>query len=85
MMNVLELIGLLGAAKRNPQQTVMQMIQNAYTSGRINQNQFQALNNSIANGGNPNQIIQQMLNTGMVSQEQYEAARQQAASFNSQR
>lgn len=85
MMNFGSLLGILGAARRNPQQAVMQMIQNAYASGRINQSQFQAMSNTVNSGGNPNQIIQQLLNSGMVSQQDYEAARQQAASFNSQK
>ena len=31
---------------------------------------------------NPNVIIQQLLNSGVVSQQQYETARQQSAAFN---
>lgn len=81
MMNIGGLLGILGAARKNPQQAVMQMLQDAYTSGRISQAQYQAMSNTLSNGGNPNQIIQQLLNSGMVSQQQYEAARQQAASF----
>lgn len=81
MMNPMNLFGLLGMARRNPQQAVMGMLQQAYSSGRINQAQYQALSNSIANGVNPNTIIQQMLNSGIVSQQQYEDARNSAASY----
>lgn len=81
-MNFGNLLGILGMARQNPQQAVMGMLQQAYNSGRINQGQFQTLSSSLSNGANPNVIIQQMLNSGVVSQQQYEAARQQAASFN---
>lgn len=82
-MNFGNLLGILGMARQNPQQAVMNMLQQAYSSGRINQGQFQALNSSLSSGANPNAIIQQLLNSGVVSQQQYEAARQQAATFNS--
>ena len=35
---------------------------------------FQALQQLKSRGGDPNQMIQQMLNSGQVSQEQYNAA-----------
>lgn len=81
-MNFGGLLQILGMARQNPQQAVMGMLQQAYNSGRINQGQFQTLSSSLTNGANPNVIIQQMLNSGVVSQQQYESARQQAASFN---
>lgn len=41
----------------------------------INPMQFmQQLNQLKSRGGDPNQMIQQMLNTGRVSQQQYDAA-----------
>lgn len=81
-MNFGNLLGILGMARQNPQQAVANMLQQAYSSGRINQGQFQTLNASLSSGANPNIIIQQLLNSGVVSQQQYESARQQAASFN---
>lgn len=76
------LASILGLAKSNPQQAVMQLLQQGVQNGRINQSQYQMLINGIQSGGNPNQIIQQMLNTGIVSQQQYENARQNAGAFN---
>lgn len=81
-MNFGNLLGILGMARQNPQQVVANMLQQAYNSGRINQGQFQTLNTSLSSGANPNVIIQQLLNSGLVSQQQYEIARQQTASFN---
>lgn len=81
-MNFGNLLGVLGMAMRNPQQTVANILQQAYNSGRINQAQFQTFNASLSSGANPNVIIQQLLNSGVVSQQQYEIARQQSASFN---
>lgn len=81
-MNFGSLLGILGMARQNPQQVVANMLQQAYNSGRINQGQFQALNASLSSGANPNIIIQQLLNSGLVSQQQYEIARQQTASLN---
>lgn len=81
-MNFVNLLSFLGMARQNPQQAVMNMLQQAYNSGRINQGQFQAMSESITSGANPNVVIQQLLNNGLVSQQQYENARQQAASLN---
>lgn len=81
-MNFGNLLGILGMARQNPQQVVANMLQQAYNSGRINQGQFQTLNTSLSSGANPNVIIQQLLNSGLVSQQQYEIARQQTASLN---
>lgn len=81
-MNFGNLLGILGMARQNPQQVVANMLQQAYNSGRINQGQFQTLNTSLSSGANPNVIIQQLLNSGLVSQQQYEIARQQTAYLN---
>ena len=75
------LVSIMGMARRNPQQAVMQLLQQGVQNGRINQQQYSMLMNGMQNGGNPNQIIQQMLNSGMVSQQDYESARQDAATF----
>lgn len=75
------LSSIMSMARRNPQQVVMQLLQQGVNNGRINQQQYNLLMNGIQNGGNPNQIIQQMLNSGVVSQQDYESARQNAATF----
>ena len=41
-------------------------------------NFFEELNKLKAQGGDPNQMIQNMLNSGKVSQQQYQAAVQRA-------
>lgn len=41
-------------------------------------NFMQALNQLKSKGGDPNEMIQQMLNSGKISQEQYNAASQKA-------
>lgn len=82
MGNIMNLFGIIGMAKRNPQQAVMSMLQQGYQSGSINQQQYDLLMGQLQNGANPNVIIQQMLNSGMVNQQMYESARQQAGSFN---
>lgn len=78
MNNIFNLLGML---KSNPSQLAMSILQQAYQQRRINPMQFQMLSNSLQNGANPNQIIQQMLNSGMVSQQDYENARQQSSQF----
>lgn len=78
MNNILNLLGML---RSNPSQLAMSILQQAYQQRRINPMQFQMLSNSLQNGANPNQIIQQMLNSGMVSQQDYENARQQSNQF----
>lgn len=46
---------------------------------QFNQNSFIGELNALkAKGGNPNEMIQQMLNSGRVTQEQYNAAVQRA-------
>lgn len=78
MNNIFNLLGML---RSNPSQLAMSILQQAYQQRRINPMQFQMLSNSLQNGANPNQIIQQMLNSGMVSQQDYENARQQSTQF----
>lgn len=78
MNNILNLLGVL---RSNPSQLAMSILQQAYQQRRINPMQFQMLSNSLQNGANPNQIIQQMLNSGIVSQQDYENARQQSNQF----
>lgn len=81
MGNLLNIMQILGLAKQNPQQAVIATLQAGLQSGRINQQQYDLLMGQLQNGANPTQIIQQMLNSGMVSQQQYEDARQNAATF----
>ena len=76
MGGIMNLIGILGMAKNNPQQAVMNLLQAGLQNGRINQQQYNLLMGQLQNGANPNMIIQQMMNTGMVNQQMYEAARQ---------
>ena len=78
MNNILNLLGML---RSNPSQLAMSILQQAYQQRKINPMQYQMLSNSLQNGANPNQIIQQMLNSGMVSQQDYENARQQSNQF----
>lgn len=78
MNNILNLLGML---RSNPSQLAMSILQQAYQQRRINPMQYQMLSNSLQNGANPNQIIQQMLNSGIVSQQDYENARQQSNQF----
>lgn len=81
MGNILNLFQILGMAKQNPQQAVMNMLEQGYQSGRINQQQYNLLQSQLQNGANPSLIIQQLMNSGMVNQQQYENARQQANMF----
>lgn len=81
MGNILNLLQILGMAKQNPQQAVMNMLEQGYQSGRINQQQYNLLQSQLQNGANPSAIIQQLMNSGMVNQQQYENARQQANMF----
>lgn len=78
MGNIMNLFQLLGLAKQNPQQAVMQILQQGMQNGTINKMQYDVISSQIQNGVNPNVIIQQMMNSGMVSQQQYESARQGA-------
>jgi len=81
MGNLLNMMQVIGMARQNPQQAVMSLLQQGYQSGSINPQQYNLLMNQLQNGANPGMIIQQMLNSGMVSQSQYESARQSAGAF----
>lgn len=81
MGNLLNMMQVIGMARQNPQQAVMTLLQQGYQNGSINPQQYNLLMNQLQNGANPGMIIQQMLNSGMVSQSQYESARQQAGAF----
>lgn len=82
MGNIMNLMQIIGMARQNPQQAVMNILQQGFENGSINKQQYDLLMNQLQNGANPNMIIQQMLNSGMVSQSQYESARQNAGMFN---
>lgn len=82
MGNIMNLMQIIGMARQNPQQAVMNILQQGFQNGSINKQQYDLLMNQLQNGANPNMIIQQMLNSGMVSQSQYESARQNAGMFN---
>lgn len=82
MGNVMNLFQIIGMARQNPQQAVLSILQQGYQNGSINQQQYDLMLNQLQNGANPNMIIQQMLNSGMVSQQMYESARQSAGVFN---
>lgn len=82
MGNLLNIMQILGMVKTNPQQAVLATLQQGLQSGRINQQQYDLLAGQLQSGANPTAIIQQMLNTGMVSQSQYEDARQNANALN---
>ena len=82
MGNVMNLFQIIGMARQNPQQAVLSILQQGYQNGSINQQQYDLMMNQLQNGANPNMIIQQMLNSGMVSQQMYESARQSAGIFN---
>ena len=81
MGNLLNMMQVIGMARQNPQQAVMSLLQQGYQSGSINPQQYNLLMNQLQNGANPGMIIQQMLNSGMVSQSQYEYARQSTGAF----
>ena len=81
MGNIMNLLGILGVARQNPQQAVINLLQTGLQNGRINQQQYSLLMGQLQNGANPNMIIQQMMNSGMVNQQMYEDARQQAGKF----
>lgn len=82
MGNVMSLFQIIGMTRQNPQQAVLSLLQQGYQNGSINQQQYDLIANQLQNGANPNVIIQQMLNSGMVSQQMYESARQSAGIFN---
>lgn len=82
MGNIMNLFQIIGMTRQNPQQAVLSLLQQGYQNGSINQQQYDLIVNQLQNGANPNVIIQQMLNSGMVSQQMYESARQGAGAFN---
>ena len=82
MGNIMNLIQIIGMARQNPQHAVMNILQQGFQNGSINKQQYDLLMSQLQNGANPNMIIQQMLNSGMVTQGQYESARQNAGMFN---
>ena len=81
MLNPMNLMTIIGMARTNPQQAVMQLLQNGVQTGRINQAQYNLLTSQLQGGANPNMIIQQMMSSGMVNQQMYENARQNANMF----
>ena len=81
MGSIMDFSQILGMAKKNPQQAALNILEQGYQSGRINQQQYNLLQSQLQNGANPSAIIQQMMNSGMVNQQQYENARQQAGMF----
>lgn len=80
--NFINFMNYLGVMKQNPQQAVLNLLQQGANNGKINQQQYNMLINAVQNGVNPNQIIQQLMSSGIASQQDYEAARQGAAMFN---
>ena len=83
--NFINFMNYLGVMRQNPQQAVINLLQQGVNNGKINQQQYNALASSIQNGANPNQIIQQLMNSGAVSQQDYETARPGAAMFGQKR
>lgn len=79
--NFIEFMRYLGVMRQNPQQAVLNLLQQGLNNGRINQQQYNSLVSGIQNGANPNDIIQQLMNSGAVTQQDYETARQGAAMF----
>lgn len=80
--NFINFMQFMGVMKNNPQQAVMTLLQQGLNQGRINQQQYNTLASSLQNGANPNMLIQQLMSSGAVSQQDYESARQGAAMFN---
>lgn len=81
MGNLLNFMQLLNLAKSNPRRAVTSILESGLQNGNINKQQYDALMGQLNGGVNPNAIIQQMLNAGIVSQRQYEEARQNARAF----
>lgn len=79
--NYIQFMQMIGVMRQNPQQAVMNLLQQGLNSGRINQQQYNAVASGLQNGVNPNQLIQQVMSSGMVSQQDYEFARQSANMF----
>lgn len=79
--NYIQFMQMIGVMRQNPQKAAMDLLQQGLNSGRINQQQYNAVVSGIQNGANPNQLIQQLMSSGMVSQQDYEFARQNANLF----
>lgn len=79
--NYIQFMQMIGVMRQNPQKAAMDLLQQGLNSGRINQQQYNAVASGIQNGANPNQLIQQLMNNGVVSQQDYESARQSAGLF----
>lgn len=79
--NYIQFMQMIGVMRQNPQKAAMDLLQHGLNSGRINQQQYNAVVSGIQNGANPNQLIQQLMSSGMVSQQDYEFARQNANLF----
>lgn len=79
--NYIQFMQMIGVMRQNPQKAAMDLLQQGLNSGRINQQQYNAVVSGIQNGANPNQLIQQLMNNGVVSQQDYESARQSAGLF----
>jgi hypothetical protein len=80
--NFIQFMQMMGVMRQNPQQAALNLLQQGVQNGRVSQEQYNTVASGIQNGLNPNQIIQQMMNSGMISQSDYEQARQGAAMFN---
>ena len=81
MGNILNLMQIIGLAKQNPKQAIMNLLNNGLQNGTVNKQQYDLIMGQIQNGANPNQIIQQMMNAGIVNQQMYEDARRNANNF----
>jgi hypothetical protein len=79
--NYIQFMQMIGVMRQNPQKAAMDLLQQGLNSGRINQQQYNAVASGIQNGANPNALIQQLMNSGIVSQQDYESARQDANLF----
>jgi hypothetical protein len=62
----------------DPQAIAMQMIENMKNTGRISNEQYDAL---MKNRDNPQEMINTMLQNRMASNEQYSSAKSQVSSF----
>lgn len=81
MGNLLNMMQLIGLARQNPKQAVYTLLNNGLQNGNINKQQYDLIMSQIQNNADPNAIIQQMMNTGLINQQMYEAARQNAKNF----
>lgn len=81
MGNLLNFMQIVGLARQNPQQAALTILNNGLRNGNINKQQYDFLMSQVQNGVNPNDIIQQMMNTGLINQQMYESARQNAEMF----